>query len=358
MSISRRAILTAAAASTLAGPVAALFASPAPAARLAPRATSWVDPYAVAASTPTGKAIKALSASNGLLYPGYGDWAANIGPIPIHSLNPATGQFSGQLLSLPGETTERQRVFNGSVYVLNVDPKTYYEGGQPFASAASGAWTMSGWTNVLHSLDLTVLADGTIIVGGAYIDGADHSFGRVVYFSYDGGVTWKAVCQRGNTDPYARVYHVVNTAGGVLIGVEDGTLLKWTGLRPTDDWNTWDSTYVSPVAARTTVAWNEPTCSNGQVALFGSKFAHSGSASWAVPNGFTAVNTDGDWIYAATSKQLWRTKDAHSWQYASTGVTVTATALAILGTNAYLGTAGSEIVEVPMGRIKWRPATY
>lgn len=359
MPINRRVMLSAAIATGLAAPFAGLSASPATAARMAkrpaptPPGRTWVDPFAAAAPTASGRIIRALSGHGGLLYPGYGDWNANIGPLSLHTLNPATGTFSGEIMSFPGESMERHRVLNGSLYLTNIDPTTYWEGGQPFATNRTGSWQMSGWTNSVHVFDITTLPDGTIIVCGSYLDALQAANGRAVHFSYDGGQTWKAVCHFQTTINQMRAYSILNTAGGILVTVEDGSMWKWSGQKPTADSNEWAQFFTKMPAAPAN-PWSVATCSNGVVGVYGSLFAHTGTSTLPTPPGITALYSSDAWIYAATPTQLWRTQDARTWYYNATPLPETSTALAILGGSAYLGTRDSRIIEVPLDTSAWR----
>lgn len=349
MSITRRSLLSAVAGSALAAPV---LASTSATQAAAATPSSWLDPYASAASTPTGRMIKSLAAYRGLLYPGYGDWGANIGPIPIYSFNPATGVFSTPLLSFPGESAERRRILNGALYVSNTDPRTSWEDGQPFASNASGAWAMSGGTNAIHALDITALTDGTLISVGANYDAATGATGRSAWFSYDRGASWSSASMPSPSGTYTRFYTILNTKGGVLLTAENGTVWKWTGLKPVAPRNAYEP-YFTQVKASTSIPWNVACASNGSIALYGSYLAHNGTTSWSVPSGFRAVESVGGYLYAATATQIYRTTDAHRWSVCMTGQTLPVSSMAVMGTTAYLGTTDSRILPISLRNVRW-----
>jgi len=79
-------------------------------------------PDAVNQATVRGKTLWNISVFDGQLFFGYGDWAADTGPMKIRSFNTSTASWSNALLTFGTEAITHYRQIAGKLYTVNVDP--------------------------------------------------------------------------------------------------------------------------------------------------------------------------------------------------------------------------------------------
>ncbi|MFV0407883.1 MAG: hypothetical protein ACK5LN_13865 [Propioniciclava sp.] len=329
---SRRVLLAAAA-----GTMTTAVAPGSPVADAAPRSRwrpfipqTFTDPYAAAASTSSGRYIRSLAFDRrGRLYPGHGDWAANIGPIDVHYLDPRTGTFSDSLLSMPTESTEYLRSVNGRILVPNADPKTYWEGGQPLAlQRADGSFTMSSWSNTVHCYDVVPLGRRygrrAYAAVGSYIDAKRGAAANAVYFTTDDGRTFRTAHYPSDTLQSAYP-GVCLWIGGKLYVSAQYSLWRWKGTVPPKDgrWQEYFTEVEPEIGLTYHPSSGQFAASNGRVAVMITvkdrelhAYAFNGRQMWKVLDGHryqAGITSSGGFIYTMTSKGLLCTRDGRRW---------------------------------------------
>ena len=153
-------------------------------------------PDALTQPTVRGSTLSSIDLFGNELYFGYGDWAADWGPISIRSLNPSTGAWSPQLLSVGTEAITHYRQIGGSSYAVMVDPR-----GPPGVNPggyALGTPTGSGTTSWSQAANIPGATHCFDIAGGA---GNDL---WVVGSSGTSGAVWRSV-DNGQTFSVARL---------------------------------------------------------------------------------------------------------------------------------------------------------
>ena len=149
-----------------------------------------IHPDAAAQPTVRGSTLSSIEFFQDELYFGYGDWAADTGPIAIRSLNPSTGTWSPKLLSLDTEAITHFRPIGSSLYAVNVDPlgpPGVNPGG--YALGTSNGFGSTSWRSVsnipaTHSFDIS---GGT--GNDLWVVGSSGTLGAI-WRSVDGGQTF------------------------------------------------------------------------------------------------------------------------------------------------------------------------
>ena len=194
--------------------LAALFAAPAQ----AQTTFAVVSAPAAIAAQPTdgGRMIVDLGVDDGKIYPGYGDWTTNTGPIDVISYNTATGETVTELDNVPTEALWAYRTIDGDLYAPWTDPLG--GGSGTYSTNKGGTWHNVYGPFGVHWFDITE-NDGTLIVAGS-MDGGD---GAVAYASKDGGSSWSMVASDVNDPPngWERYYWAVTTEGRSYMQARD-----------------------------------------------------------------------------------------------------------------------------------------
>jgi hypothetical protein len=126
-------------------------------------------PDAINQSTATGKTLAALTAFNGKIYAGFGDYNSNTGPIGIRAFNPATNTFSSRLLNDQTEAVYQFRQINGKLYAPDIDPKAGESSGGYAVGTANGAsetWQHKAPVTAVHMYDVAGYG-GSLWMAGA-----------------------------------------------------------------------------------------------------------------------------------------------------------------------------------------------
>ncbi|HEX8904079.1 MAG TPA: hypothetical protein VF771_04515 [Longimicrobiaceae bacterium] len=163
----------------------------------------------------------------GRIYLGHGDSVDNWGPIPIWSLDPATGALR-QEYTVDDEQVDLFRVLDGELYVPGHDPRDPDWSYGEFYRLEPGGWVEHRTIpHGLHNFDLAMRGGRLYAaLGGEGIRGEE-----TVLVSDDRGETWRVV-----TDEVRRVYAFFEL-GGELYGAPmlrraaNRTLLRLRGDR-------------------------------------------------------------------------------------------------------------------------------
>ncbi len=144
-----------------------------------------VHPDAAAQPTSIGKILAALSAFNGKIYAGFGDYDTNTGPIGIRPFDPAAGAFGERLLNSTTEAIYQFREIGGKLYAPDIDPTTSSSGGYAVgtASGATETWQHKAPVTAVHVFDMAEYG------GSLWMAGADGN-NAAVWRSTNNGATW------------------------------------------------------------------------------------------------------------------------------------------------------------------------
>jgi hypothetical protein len=337
-----------------------------------PIGSSWVSPFAAAQPTEVGRRIRGLVVHGDRLYIGYGDYGANSGPIQLHYLDLKTGVISGSVLELPFEDNTNMKVLDGALYAANIDPRTYWEGGQPFATNRSGAWTLSGWTNACHAFDVELVPGlpGAIMASGAWLGGAGEG-SYATWLSLDGGATWKTFADIVTTKNQTRVYRLARFADQLYCTTPDATW-RWRGIVPATAWNAFEDGWEQVDIPGFTDARGEfAQAYNGRFYAwnYGPTMVFDGTTVRALFGDVAAVrdlftdHADG-YVYAiGANGGVLRTRDGITWSkhpspgaiYQTNGLVCPS--IAVAGETIFVGDEGGAIRAVASTKVRWQPAS-
>lgn len=123
------------------------------------------------------------------LYPSYGDYGQNTGPIDLVALDLDTGLVGASEISAHTEQFWTMRVIGGKLYAPYIDPQSTNadpSNGQYAVATAPGSWSVvTSVLGVSHAFDFAETADGLWVFGASETENAAD-----IWRSTDGGVTW------------------------------------------------------------------------------------------------------------------------------------------------------------------------
>jgi hypothetical protein len=305
------------------------------------------SPQAAAQGTVRGRTIGDLGQDAGRFYVGYGDFDANTGPIDVTTFDPATGQFSANLITVPTEEINVYRKINGKVYAPMIDPRLAWTANVGYATNASGAWTNQFKAPAIHVFDVASLNGSDLwFVGSA--GATQPQTHAVAYRSTDGGATWAVASTDRSVTPngYERYYWAAAIGGKLYLQAEH--VNEGSPLRVFNG-STWSTSPVAKPCGGTRA---------GNVEVFRNRIICMGSAGGITAfDGTTAVATKvtsfvhdltvpGDgYIYALTQSGIYRSADGLTW----TGLASSpagARSIAVYNRAVYLGTTDATIVKL------------
>lgn len=271
--------------------------------------------------SPTGREIHRLTIFDGRLYPAYGDYGSNTGPIDVVSLDLDTQTLGASELIAATEETWTQRVIAGRLFLPYMDPR----GADQLAVAATaGSWTVIDTIDPMpdHLFGVAETSDGLWLHGAL-------GTAAVIWRSTDDGATWTTALTVAGGE-LARFYACAQFGDDLIALYYDGsTALAYR-------WASGES------------AWSEIT-SPGQMTDALCAFTHDGTAFWlgagtgkdvglvntntpvvlvqpadsgmagaiaaSLPNAeIYDACTDGTWLYLlGADGQVWRGDNAGSW---------------------------------------------
>ncbi|GAB3601947.1 hypothetical protein [Microbacterium aureliae] len=335
------------------------------------------------------RSLHDLASSGGELYSSWGSYTDNIGPIALNSHSLSTGAQTRHL-TVNGEELDALRVFDGSIYTADVDPKVGWTSNAGFAADRGGAWAYAAATPFVHVFDVATL--GTeIFLAGSIVNPNTAVYGSAPYLaaikkSADGGKTWQIAkvrsSQIGSHDQDR--YYWLSVAGGKLyasatVADQYGMRNKVMDVYSNGAWSTltmpssvaagihdahtvvsFGSKIIGKAANNTvwvynTAATGKPTTQSATLGSTGgvlSDFYVDGGTVYALvrANGTTADDT----VYASTDGLTWSAVmnidiPVPNWSYTWHGGSITtemrgtATSLAVVGGVFYFGTNMGDI---------------
>jgi hypothetical protein len=299
-----------------------------------------------------GRPIKALQAYDGGIYPSYGDWACNTGPVRLLKLDPSSGMFSLEY-TLKTETIARFRVLAGKLYAIAIDPRGTANSGEVYAVKSGGAWsarTQAQIANnpadrIVHPHDMNIY-NGALWVFSDFSDGLTQSSRATK--SDDNGSTWSASISMPATGRAKAlcIGEVFNNNLYVQEGDHDCNRIASDSSRIYDG-SRWT---VGPNLAPTGRAIKKANVFAGSMVLIHDDRLYefdgsiSAPASEALIHDYTII---GDELFVLRqSKQVCRTKDSFSYDCFDTAPS-TAISIEVLGKFVYVGTTLGQIYRAP-----------
>jgi hypothetical protein len=321
-------------------------------------------PQASQQPTALGKTIYALQAWNGKIYAGYGDYAANTGPIAITPFDPASNTFATTAeVSQQTEAIGLYRILNGKLFAASTDPQ--YGVSTDYAVGTAGSpnsWQQVGpsWpapnngVGMTHAFDMNSLTGTDLWLVGS--QGND----PVAWRSTDGGITWvKSLDVAAPSGDYGRFYGAAVYNGKLYVQA------MWI-----DNASNYVAGYESSSHVFDGSAWSKgPSLSSSiwHPESFAGKLVYS---SWAAPdndsatvlNAFDGTKTvssgapssiwgytvDGGTLYIlGTDSNVYSTTDLVHW-YQQASAPSTARSIAILNGVIYVGTNDSKLYSAPV----------
>lgn len=303
---------------------------------------------AIAAQPESGRAILSLTFFDGLIFPGYGDWAANTGPIDLVSLDPTSLVYTEEA-TLETEATLTWRELGGELFALATDPRGATT--QVFARRdAAGVWT-------LQTIDIAVPAhifDIALYGGDLYLAGSSAAGLATIWRSTDGdvGATWEVFDQNATAGLEFRF----------LIEI-DGKLYwedSYAGGSFTDASRTWDgsvfgvgASFLSPTTDVPPGPGRKPTALSATRAVYLSESQspgvfseHFGTSRRTLHRGIRDFDDDGVRLYlldAAGQVRMQAIADTDAWATLYQGPP-NATAMCVTAAlDVYIGTDDGHI---------------
>ena len=180
--------------------------------RPAPTAAPEVRPELVGEPftkpSPYARNVWDMQRFGGRIYLGHGDSIDNWGPIPIWSLDPATGGLREEYTT-DDEQVDLFRVLDGELYVPGHDPRADWSLGEFYRLEPAGWMEHRTIPHGLHTFDLALRGGRLYAALGAQ----DVPGEETVLVSEDRGESWRVA-----TDEVRRVYAFFDL-GGELYGV-------------------------------------------------------------------------------------------------------------------------------------------
>ncbi|WP_251449729.1 hypothetical protein [Microbacterium sp. Marseille-Q6648] len=180
------------------------------------------------------RSLHDLAIAGDQLYSSWGSYDDNIGPIALNSHSLTSGAQTHHL-TVNGEELDALRVYGGSVYTGDVDPKVGWTSNAGFAGNAGGAWAYAAATPFIHVFDVAV-AGSEIFLAGSIVNPDPAVYGKAPYLaaikkSSDGGKTWTIAKTRSSavgSNDFDRYYWLAVIGGKVYASA---TVVDQNGIR-------------------------------------------------------------------------------------------------------------------------------
>ncbi|HRW37889.1 MAG: hypothetical protein KDB04_14210 [Acidimicrobiales bacterium] len=168
-------------------------------ARPADAADVWVlrATFEEAAAQPTakGQTIDELAVFDGRIWPGFGDWGANTGPIASRPFVLATGQLEDRSYTSPSHAIETFRVFGDEMWAPDTDPlgdgAAALDPTGGIVEVSEGTWEHRVIGPSYHLFDVARTDDDTLYVAGS--TALSGTAKAAIWRSTDHGETWEVL---------------------------------------------------------------------------------------------------------------------------------------------------------------------
>ncbi len=315
-------------------------------------------PQAVVETTDRAQQLGALTAWNGKIYTGYGDWDRNTGPMSVTPFDPATGKFAATPeFTSETESVEIFKIIDKKLYALHVDPRGGWGATYSVADASSGTpvWqNVTGKIPYTHTFGITQgLAPNEIFISGQSDEGSATNEVAKVYRSTDGGNTWSQSLSIPSRGGFNRMMFIAKLNGKIY--AQNMSMSDFNGSDPQSaawvfDGNRWSSAnkiYANQAYDGTEFA--------GKIILKshpsgGSLLSYDGRNTTVVRSSLTDYYVaDDGYVYAlgweasgGGKKMVTRSKDLVTWEnitYAQTD----ASSIAVINNTLYVSTHESKL---------------
>ncbi len=305
--------------------------------------------------TSSGMQLKSLSAWNGKIYAGYGDWQKNTGPVSMTPYDPTTNSFAATPEFVADtESVDITNVIGSKLYNLHVDPKSHNGAAYSVADASSGkpVWTNVYKPTVTHAYGMTVGNSPSELFIAAQLDeGSSTNEVSKVFRSTDGGATWSESLSVPSRGGYNRMMLIAKFGDKIYAQNTSTTDFNSSNLE-NRAWifngSSWSK--VTPITGAAQ-PYKGGEFAGKMLALTspqgGSMLSFDGRTTTTVRSSVKdyKVHSDG-YLYAITynngTQAVMRTKDLTNWEFIAETPN-TSQSLAILNNTLYVGTSDSEL---------------
>lgn len=292
-------------------------------------------PWAAAQPTNAGRQLSELQVHEGKVWAGYGDYAANTGPIELASVDPTSGEGFESSMTVDTEAILNIRVLDDSVVAPATDPRAQadYAIGEP--------WLQARPLGATHVFDSASLGGDLWMVGS---QGAD----AIAWRSTDHGSSWneelRVAPTSGRSNDFQRFYFAATLQGRLYVqavsysgGAADTSLVYEGG-----QWQTGPDMLPvglgwSPEVVGDSVVYQSSGQGRGSTLLSfdGLQARQHGSA-------FDVESAGGSAWMLDTEGRILQSTDLKRWKTVVQGP-ADGRSLAVDGDNIYVGTASSEL---------------
>ena len=297
-------------------------------------------PQANAQATAVGKTLHKLQPFDNKIYVGYGDAAANTGPVELNPFDLDSEAFTGSELQIPSEEINKFRIIGGKLLTPMIDKRgclvcaNGYAEGPPFANRTPVSAVHIFDVNTLNGTDRWLVGSSDQSVDGAH-----------VWRSENGVDNWEVVQAETNdfingSEQY-RWIEVLN--GKIYMQAGDVVDESWqqapVRIFDGENWTTGTNEIIS-LNNKTIVFDNKIiSTTSGLSAFDGETFGEVTS----FPGAAQDMYVDGEYLYVLrTNATLTRTNNLEDWQ--ELGPTVNnASSVAVYDSRVYIGTTASTL---------------
>lgn len=302
----------------------------------------------------TGRQLKSLTAWNGKVYAGYGDYDKNTGPISLMPFDPLTNTFASTAEHVADtESIEIWRNIGDKLYAVHVDPKSHNGAAYSVGDSSSGkaVWSNHLLPTMTHVFGFTQgSSPSELFIAGSFDEGSGTNEVAKVFRSTDGGATWAESLSVPSRGGFNRMYFLAKL--GDKIYAQNLSTSDFSGSNPeTKAWVFNGSSWSKATPISYTYQPYDGTEFNGKIVAKqypygGSLLAYDGrSTSYLRSIRDYKVHSDG-YVYALTYNNndlsVMRTKDLSNWELV-TATPNNAQSIALLGNTIFIGTSDSEL---------------
>jgi hypothetical protein len=157
--------------------------------------------------------IRDLQTWQGRVYLGYGDWAANLGPVDIWYYTPTAGLFLSETVyvsptrpaaPVDEESIDRLVVIDHDLYIPGTDPRDPWDLGNFYRNDGSGWRKYRTIPDGIHAFDMAGY-EGELFAAIGANDNAP------LVRSDDGGLTWAPAISQTGYDRFYELYELADT---------------------------------------------------------------------------------------------------------------------------------------------------
>jgi RTX calcium-binding nonapeptide repeat (4 copies) len=315
-------------------------------------------PQASLQPTVRGRTLNFLKHWNGAIYPGYGDYTANTGPIAITPFELPTNQFAAEPAHWANsEELQVFRSLNGNLYAPSIDPIDRIRPDDYLETPPTGPWTSLDVVEALHVYDMAARTGGELWMVGSAGDNA------VAWRSLDGGVTWSTALtvppRSSGVGDFARFYFAGVYQNALYVQAVD----SYGGEHPISkvfdgrDWS--DGPDLLPPGGRgydtelfhgRLVYLGSPSSPSSLLSFDGAKVTNTGQV-------FHNYSVDGATLYGlGENGEIRKTTDLRRWSELKTAAPEAARSILVIDGVIYVGTTDSRIYKLSP-TCKAKPAT-